>query len=238
MEKTKPIRKPRAKKEEFQNSNIDVVILENTEKDIENEIVIDNTEEKITKKQPKKREIKKETETETETEVEKEVKKEVKTDPEETKSPESKKSKSVIVKKKTKAEILKEEKLKESQRLNTLSTLISQEDIQIEETQPNSEKETETDTELPTKTPTKPSITSVTIPQQPNIRQPDKVYEYSTHIKKLYHLSDFHIQLYKRHNEYQEVFNNVLDYLKNEKKNIWYSRNNKYKYTYYSTYYR
>ena len=41
---------------------------------------------------------------------------------------------------------------------------------------------------------------------------------YSTQIKQIYHISDLHIQLYKRHTEYQEVFNRVYEYLRLEKK--------------------
>ena len=36
-------------------------------------------------------------------------------------------------------------------------------------------------------------------------------------IKKIYHISDLHIQLYKRHDEYQSIFNKVYEYLRNEK---------------------
>ena len=53
---------------------------------------------------------------------------------------------------------------------------------------------------------------------EPPTRTADKIYDYSQRIEKLYHFSDLHIQLYKRHEEYQEVFNNLLTYLKNEKK--------------------
>ena len=38
-------------------------------------------------------------------------------------------------------------------------------------------------------------------------------------------LSDLHIQLYKRHNEYQEVFDKVIEYLKTEKQNANISNN-------------
>jgi len=41
---------------------------------------------------------------------------------------------------------------------------------------------------------------------------------YATQIKQIYHISDLHIQLYKRHTEYQEVFNRVYEYLLSEKK--------------------
>jgi len=43
--------------------------------------------------------------------------------------------------------------------------------------------------------------------------------DYKTPISHIYHISDLHIQLYKRHNEYQTVFNKVYDYLRNEMKN-------------------
>jgi DNA repair exonuclease SbcCD ATPase subunit len=38
-----------------------------------------------------------------------------------------------------------------------------------------------------------------------------------TPITHIYHISDIHIQLYKRHQEYREVFQRVYDYLQNEK---------------------
>ena len=46
---------------------------------------------------------------------------------------------------------------------------------------------------------------------------PITTYPYTSHITNIYHLSDLHIQLYKRHNEYQSVFDKVIDYLKQEK---------------------
>ena len=42
--------------------------------------------------------------------------------------------------------------------------------------------------------------------------------DYTTHITHIYHFSDIHIQLYKRHYEYQEVFINIITYLKEQKK--------------------
>jgi len=56
-------------------------------------------------------------------------------------------------------------------------------------------------------------ISETTHHVHPNITN----YPYSTHITNIYHLSDLHIQLYKRHNEYQVVFDKVVDYLKQEK---------------------
>jgi predicted MPP superfamily phosphohydrolase len=54
----------------------------------------------------------------------------------------------------------------------------------------------------------------------PNLN-PDKIIpknlNYNTPITQIYHISDLHIQLYKRHNEYQSVFNRVYEYLKEEK---------------------
>lgn len=44
-----------------------------------------------------------------------------------------------------------------------------------------------------------------------------KNLNYHTPITYIYHISDLHIQLYKRHNEYQFVFNRVYEYLKEEK---------------------
>jgi len=40
---------------------------------------------------------------------------------------------------------------------------------------------------------------------------------YLTNIKYIYHISDVHIQLYKRHNEYLEQFDKLYNYLKQEK---------------------
>lgn len=43
------------------------------------------------------------------------------------------------------------------------------------------------------------------------------ILKYKTEIKNIYHMSDIHIQLYKRHDEYQQIFSKVYEYLKNEK---------------------
>ena len=53
---------------------------------------------------------------------------------------------------------------------------------------------------------------------QPTTTQPITTFPYTTHITNIYHISDLHIQLYKRHDEYQAVFEKVYTYLKNEKK--------------------
>jgi DNA repair exonuclease SbcCD ATPase subunit len=47
---------------------------------------------------------------------------------------------------------------------------------------------------------------------------PINKYPYSAIITNIYHFSDLHIQLYKRHDEYQVVFDKVINYLKEEKK--------------------
>ena len=44
------------------------------------------------------------------------------------------------------------------------------------------------------------------------------IIPYKSEIKYIYHLSDIHIHLYKRHSEYETVFNRVLEYLRNERK--------------------
>jgi DNA repair exonuclease SbcCD ATPase subunit len=197
MDKVKSTRKPKAKiiKEEHTNSNIDVVIFENTEKEIEDDInTINDTNETINTNENNNIE-------ETEIKEPKEKKERKKKEP---KPKEEKENKPIKEKKKTKAELLKEEKLNETNRLNTLSNILTQETNEIHETHNLVVDKVQEDNS--------PSILELPI------RLPDKVYEYSTHITKLYHLSDLHIQLYKRHNEYQEVFNNVLDYLKTEKK--------------------
>lgn len=54
----------------------------------------------------------------------------------------------------------------------------------------------------------------ITIQEQPKIT----VIPYKTEIKHIYHLSDIHIHLYKRHREYELVFHRVLDYLREERK--------------------
>ena len=43
--------------------------------------------------------------------------------------------------------------------------------------------------------------------------------EYPSKITKLYHISDIHIRLQKRHDEYKKVFNNLYNNLKDEVKN-------------------
>jgi len=191
MDKVKSIRKPKAKiiKEENNNSNIDVVIFENTEKEIEDDNVNDNTNNINNTNDTNYIE-------ETEIKETKEKKERKKREPKEPKP--------VKEKKKTKAELLKEEKLNETQRLNTLSNILIQETHETHDPHNLVIDKVQEDNS--------PSMLEI------STRLPDKVYEYSTHITKLYHLSDLHIQLYKRHNEYQEVFNNVLDYLKKEKK--------------------
>ena len=42
-------------------------------------------------------------------------------------------------------------------------------------------------------------------------------YPYTAIIANIYHFSDLHIQLYKRHDEYQAIFDKVINYLKAEK---------------------
>ena len=49
---------------------------------------------------------------------------------------------------------------------------------------------------------------------------------YNTDIKYIYHLSDIHIQLYKRHSEYNEQFKKLYEYLKKEKEKYGISANN------------
>lgn len=44
------------------------------------------------------------------------------------------------------------------------------------------------------------------------------VIPYKSEIRHIYHLSDIHIHLYKRHREYELVFGKVLDYLREERK--------------------
>ena len=43
---------------------------------------------------------------------------------------------------------------------------------------------------------------------------------YKSSIKYIYHISDIHIHLYKRHDEYQQVFDRLLEYLRAEKKRL------------------
>jgi DNA repair exonuclease SbcCD ATPase subunit/DNA repair exonuclease SbcCD nuclease subunit len=58
------------------------------------------------------------------------------------------------------------------------------------------------------------STKQITIQEQPKIT----VIPYKSEIKHIYHLSDIHIHLYKRHREYELVFDRVLDYLREERK--------------------
>lgn len=44
------------------------------------------------------------------------------------------------------------------------------------------------------------------------------IIPYKSEIKYIYHISDIHIHLYKRHNEYELVFARVLEYLQSERK--------------------
>ena len=211
MDKVKSTRKSKDKKPVVDtNSNIDVVIFENTEKELEDTIeaieTIENnidenniettTEEIKVKKERKKREPK--------TKEEKEPK-------------EPKEPKPIKEKKKTKAELLKEEKELEKLRINTLSNTLS--NILEQETHVTNEYHKTSDNQ--------PNYNLVVDKVQednckvvldPPTKTADKILDYSTRIQKLYHFSDLHIQLYKRHEEYQEVFNNLLTYLKNEKK--------------------
>ena len=43
---------------------------------------------------------------------------------------------------------------------------------------------------------------------------------YKVPIKYIYHISDIHIHLYKRHDEYQQVFDRLLEYLRAEKRRL------------------
>ena len=61
-------------------------------------------------------------------------------------------------------------------------------------------------------------ISNQTTSDIPTTTQPITTFPYTTHITNIYHISDLHIQLYKRHDEYQAVFEKVYTYLKNEKK--------------------
>jgi len=115
-------------------------------------------------------------------------------------------------KKKTKAELLKEEKLKEKERMNTLSNLMPQDETSQDNTNTTNTNNTTITTN--TNTNNTPIINTIEY-----TKQPDKIYEdYTTHITTIYHFSDIHIQLYKRHYEYQEVFINIITYLKEQKK--------------------
>lgn len=52
----------------------------------------------------------------------------------------------------------------------------------------------------------------------PNLIIPKQI-PYNASISHIYHISDIHIQLYKRHNEYREVFQRLYHYLAEEKTN-------------------
>jgi DNA repair exonuclease SbcCD ATPase subunit len=54
--------------------------------------------------------------------------------------------------------------------------------------------------------------------QQDNLAPNITVIPYKTEIRHIYHLSDIHIHLYKRHREYELVFARVLDYLQEERR--------------------
>lgn len=45
------------------------------------------------------------------------------------------------------------------------------------------------------------------------------IIEHNTKITKIYHISDIHINLQAKHNEYRTVFNNLYEYLKSKQKN-------------------
>lgn len=51
----------------------------------------------------------------------------------------------------------------------------------------------------------------------PVIYIPNIIEEQTVPVKHIYQISDVHIHLYKRHNEYTEVFDKVIQYLKSEK---------------------
>jgi DNA repair exonuclease SbcCD ATPase subunit len=61
---------------------------------------------------------------------------------------------------------------------------------------------------------TRPATQQITSQEQQKIT----VIPYKTEIRHIYHLSDIHIHLYKRHREYELVFDKVLDYLREERK--------------------
>ena len=93
--------------------------------------------------------------------------------------------------------------------INTLESLLNEESQDTQDTQHPDQPETQ-ETQHPE-------------PKQPETKQPEQpetpitTYPYTSHITNIYHLSDLHIQLYKRHNEYQTVFDKVIEYLKQEK---------------------
>jgi DNA repair exonuclease SbcCD ATPase subunit len=206
MDKVKSTRKTKEKTPvNNTNSNIDVVIFENTEKELEDnvELIEDNIETTM------ETIVEDNTETTTEPKVKKERKKR------ETKP---KEPKPIKEKKKTKAELLKEEKELEKLRINTLSNTLS--NILSQETDDSNEiHEIHENQVSQNSVVDKVQEKNHQVVLDPPTKTDVKVYEYSTRIQKLYHFSDLHIQLYKRHEEYQEVFNNLLTYLKNEKTN-------------------
>jgi DNA repair exonuclease SbcCD ATPase subunit len=55
-------------------------------------------------------------------------------------------------------------------------------------------------------------------PEQTNTTPKITVIPYKSEIRHIYHISDIHIHLYKRHREYELVFAKVLDYLRDERK--------------------
>ncbi len=61
---------------------------------------------------------------------------------------------------------------------------------------------------------------NTTITDLAQLAQPSQItiIPYKTEIRHIYHLSDIHIHLYKRHREYELVFGRVLDYLREERK--------------------
>jgi len=200
MNKLKTTLKPKEKKPIIDtNSNIDVVIFENTEKeldDIVEQVKTSTIVETITIEEPKEKKERK--------------KREIKSKEEK----EIKELKPVKEKKKSKAELLKEEKELEKLRINTLTNTLS--NILGQETYVTHEKQGLSIYHNSVVDKVQDKNHHVVL--DPPTKTADKIYEYSTHIQKLYHFSDLHIQLYKRHEEYQEVFNNLLNYLKNEKK--------------------
>ena len=176
-------------KKEDENLNIDNIIFEKTEDDNENSENQEDTQKPLKETKEKKERKKRE--------------------PKEPKEP-----KPIKEKKKTKAELLKEEKLKEKERMNTLSNLMPQDET-LQDTITNITNITNTNiNNNNTNNSNIPTINSIDY-----TKQPDKVYEeYTTYITHIFHFSDIHIQLYKRHYEYQEVFINIITYLKEQKK--------------------
>ena len=174
-------------KKEDENLNIDNIIFEKTEDDNENSENQEDTQKPLKETKEKKERKKRE--------------------PKEPKEP-----KPIKEKKKTKAELLKEEKLKEKERMNTLSNLMPQDET-LQDTITNITNITNINNNN-TNNSNIPTINSIDY-----TKQPDKVYEeYTTYITHIFHFSDIHIQLYKRHYEYQEVFINIITYLKEQKK--------------------